>query len=403
MKVGVFIDDYEPEVGGGYTIQSDIFFALIKLANECKHNFVIFTYGKSRSNIDKLLESSKISVIYYKPPNILERLMSEIGLHLPLISIILKRPGKLDRLSRAAGIDIMWFISPASVQVDVPYITIVWDLQHRLQPWFPEVSSNGIWQDRELYHLKSLRRATFIVAGTETGRDEIKYFYNIPSEHIRILPHPTPTYALNADQEVGKAVLTKYAIPEGYLFYPAQFWSHKNHANLLISVKILKNKYGLKLPVVLVGSDKGNLNYIKQLATELDLSTQIHFLGFVPQEDLTPLYRNAFALVYLTFFGPENLPPLEAFALGCPVVASNVPGASEQLGDAALLVDPKSPEQIALTIKTLHDSPELQNTLIKKGHEKASKWTAEDFVRGIFSILDEYESVRRCWETISRE
>jgi glycosyltransferase involved in cell wall biosynthesis len=68
-------------------------------------------------------------------------------------------------------------------------------------------------------------------------------------------------------------------------------------------------------PLVFVGADKGNYQYIRELADELAISAQIYFLGFVPQEDLISLYRKAFAIAYVTFFGPENLPPLEAFAL----------------------------------------------------------------------------------------
>jgi glycosyltransferase involved in cell wall biosynthesis len=134
-----------------------------------------------------------------------------------------------------------------------------------------------------------------------------------------------------------------------------------------------------------------------QRAEELNLSTQVHFLGFVPREDLLSLYHNAFALTYLTFFGPENLPPLEAFALGCPVIASNVSGAQEQLGNAALLVDPKDPNQIALAIKSLHEDISLRYTLIQRGLERAHRWTGKDYVKGVFSILDEFEPIRRCW------
>jgi glycosyltransferase involved in cell wall biosynthesis len=110
------------------------------------------------------------------------------------------------------------------------------------------------------------------------------------------------------------------------------------------------------------------------------------------------LYQNAFALTYMTFFGPDNLPPLEAFALGCPVIASKVSGAEEQLGDAALLVDPKNPEQIADAIFKLYNSPDLRKILIDRGSKRAQKWTGHDYVRNIFSILDEFEAIRRCWK-----
>ena len=118
----------------------------------------------------------------------------------------------------------------------------------------------------------------------------------------------------------------------------------------------------------------------------------------MPQRELAVLYRRALALTYVSFFGPENLPPLEAFALGCPVIAADVPGAREQLGDSALLVDPTRPEEIAQAIRSLHRDPSLRQTLVERGRARAARWTALDFVRGVFAILDEFEAVRRCWE-----
>ena len=102
-----------------------------------------------------------------------------------------------------------------------------------------------------------------------------------------------------------------------------------------------------------VGADHGNLAHVKATVDRLGLADRVHFLGFVPREDLIDLYRQAFALSYVTFFGPENLPPLEAFALGCPVIASEVSGAREQLEDAVLFVDPTSPEQMAEAVVRL--------------------------------------------------
>ena len=129
----------------------------------------------------------------------------------------------------------------------------------------------------------------------------------------------------------------------------------------------------------------------------MDQHVDVAFLGFVPLEDLVALYRGAFALAYVTFFGPENLPPLEAFALGCPVVASDVSGAREQLGEAALLVDPRDPAKIAAGIKALHDDKDLRRRLIENGRARAERWTAKDFVREVFKTFDEFEPVRRCW------
>ena len=182
-----------------------------------------------------------------------------------------------------------------------------------------------------------------------------------------------------------------------YLFYPAQFWAHKNHINLLHAVDRLANVYGRSLDAVFVGADHGNLEHVKSVCSRLGLAGRVHFLGFVPRDDLVSLYREAFALSYVTFFGPENLPPLEAFALGCPVIASNVSGASEQLGDAAIFVDPRSPDDIASAVVRLRDEAGLRERLLVSGKEIARERSSESFVTGALAFLDDFEAVRRCW------
>jgi glycosyltransferase involved in cell wall biosynthesis len=296
----------------------------------------------------------------------------------------------------------VWYLSAGGAgAIDLPYAVPVWDLQHRVQPWFPELSADGKWDAREMYWARCLGRASIVICGTEAGKREIMDLYHVPPDRIKFLPHPTPRFALDNAQSLGddssSYVLGRYNLPKGYLFYPAQFWAHKNHIGVLLAVYLLRERYGIEFPVVFIGSDKGNLRYVKQEIEKLNLNDQVHFLGFVPQKDVVGLYRNAFALTYLSFFGPENLPPLEAFALGCPVIASKVPGAEEQLGNAAMLVDPKSPEQITDAIKRLHEDPLLRQALIEGGVKRALKFTGQDFVKGMFSILDEFESIRRTW------
>jgi glycosyltransferase involved in cell wall biosynthesis len=112
------------------------------------------------------------------------------------------------------------------------------------------------------------------------------------------------------------------------------------------------------------------------------------------------LYKNAFALAYMTLFGPDNLPPLEAFALGCPVLASDISGAREQLGNAALFVNPTNPQEIAEAILKLHHDAQLRSTLKERGIQRARQWTNKDFLNGIFGVLNEFENIRRCWGSL---
>jgi glycosyltransferase involved in cell wall biosynthesis len=297
---------------------------------------------------------------------------------------------------RGHGTEFVWNLAPVTPTFDLPYVAMVWDLQHRLQPFFPEVSAESEWETREQMFRVLLQRATYVVTGNSAGRQEIEQFYQVPRERIRLLPHPTPRFALDARVSDASA-LRKWGLEPGYLFYPAQFWPHKNHTGLLHAVRRLRDQHQLAPPIVLVGSDKSNRQHVERVATDLGIANQLRILGFVDRADLASLYRHAGALVYVSYFGPENLPPLEAMALECPVIASRVSGSQEQFGDAALLVDPRDPGDIAATIARLVSNPALRTELVERGRIRARQFTSDDFVRGAFEMLDEFAAVRGCW------
>jgi len=396
MKVGVCLGDLSNTSGGAYTFQEEVFNSLMKIAKDSHHSFVIFCYSQEPDKLKQKIEGTGIQVVTSPSPSYFRKALTRIVGEIIAFLLMRRRLSRLAPIAKKLGVDFIWFVSNQVACIDIPYITVVWDLQHRLQPWFPEVSARGIWDIREKNYSWFLRRATAIIVGTETGKNEIMDFYQIPPSRVKILPHPTPIHNL-LTTENKKDVLTKYNLPKDYIFYPAQFWPHKNHVNLLIGLKKLRDEYQLSIPAVFVGSDHGNKKFIRKFVDDLNLNKQIYFLGFVSQEELLDLYREALALTYLTFFGPENLPPLEAFFLGCPVIASDIAGAREQLGNCALLVDPKNPDDIASAIKLLHDNETIRKTLVRRGKDRSLKFTGPDYVKGVFKILDDFESIRNCW------
>lgn len=392
MKVGVYLDEYIPQDGGGHTFQSEISSALFELASESGHQFVILS-----SRHKQRLTEAKLELVEYPPPGFIEKLVEALIEIWPGLRNRLDWTSSLEKVARQAGAELIWFLGPRAKSVDLPYVTTVLDLQHRLQPWFPEVSQRGEWENREKHYIRLLQRAAAVITGTKAGKKEIVELYQIPEERVHILPHPTPVHASATKPVDDIARIRNLGVKPGYLLYPAQFWAHKNHINLLLALKQLKEE-GKIFDLALVGADFGNLHYVKEQIKELSLGDLVHILGFVEQQDLLALYRNALALTYVSFFGPENLPPLEAFALGCPVIAAQVNGAEEQLGEAALLVDPKDPNAIASAIVRIANDVQLRAQLIERGRKRAASWTTKDFVRGAFHILDSFEPVRRTWK-----
>lgn len=395
MKVGIVLPDITADVGGGHTFESEVFTAFLEEVNLSTHDYTVFSNSFSIEKTILKFNLANVHFVRHPPRGLIQRGINRI---FSILGRISPRLSKRNESSyRKSQIDVLLFLSPLHPPVDFPYITTVWDLEHRNQPWFPEVSNMGEWYNRERGYSNILGRASFIITGTECGKEEIIRFYNIPPNRIRVIPYPTPRFALEGMNTETTNVARRSGIPGDYLFYPAQFWAHKNHINLLYSLKLLHEEYNIKLSLILVGSDKGNLTHVQKVIAELGLSGYVHILGFVDQDDIVDLYKNALALTFVSFFGPDNLPPLEAFALGCPVIAARIPGAEEQLGDAALLVDPKRPEEIAHAIYLLHSDKNLRDNLTQKGFHRAAAWRGGDYIRSVFAILDEFECVRRCW------
>lgn len=416
MNIALFLNpDILVESGGYYIFEREVLHALILYAENCGHTFYIFG------------TASKILIVEDLPPHVkFVQKVHDSGRNLNLLnflkklylSVASKDPGQflkkaitqlarfflqvesktLDSLTEHR-IDLIWFLGPYCPTMELPYILTVWDLGHLTIPYFPEVSVRGRWDHREELFSKAIKRAAYIIAGTQAGKSEIENFYRVPSERLKIIPFAVPSFETYTYISSSDEILRKYRLKKNYLFYPAQFWPLKNHASLLKAVHLLKRRFDLPFDVVFTGADRGNLDHVKQLVSELKLSQHVHFLGFVPREDMAALYRGAFALTYATFLGPDNLPPLEAFALGCPVIASKVSGAMEQLGDAAILFDPKQPEDIALSIKSLYDDPALREDLIRQGLARAASWSMKDYVTEMISVLDEFSTIRDCWSS----
>lgn len=404
MRVGLFRPVASENIGGGYTFEHEVFERLLECAPTSKHEFVVFEdlgSGKATGKISSFKEA--LSKRPFSVKQLYKILRNVFGPASSVPKMTYRWENKWIRefLVRER-IEFFINVSPEIAILDVPFLMVVWDLQHRLHPFFPEVSSRGEWQRRETFFSQVLKRAAYVVTGTNTNKKEVQTFYGIPEERIRILPHPTPRFALEDGLE-DTSMLAQFRLPPNYIFYPAQFWSHKNHVAILRAILLLKEKNNLRLPVVFTGSDQGNETYIRQLVKTLQLDDQVFFLGYVSRPALRALYQNAFVLCYMSFLGPLNLPPLEAFALGCPVIAADMPGAKEQFEDAAILVNPADELQIAEVLRSVLSDKAKREFLIRRGKERADRFTGSDFAKGLFGLLDEFEPIRQCWPGASQD
>ncbi len=326
----------------------------------------------------------------YIPKSLPSRVVNRLSKSLP-ISIALWRSvaRHLDSFSKAfinEHCDIWIFPAQDSwaYLLPVPALAAIHDLMHRYESRFPEVSENGKYHSREWHYKWVCRWSKGVLVDSNIGKEQVEESYGMQAEHIHILPYVPPKYIYSIDNP--DDFDERYRLPMKYIFYPAQFWEHKNHRALIRAINALKSEFP-DIRLVLVGSRKNAYKSCVELVKQLQLQERVIFLGYVPDEDMPGLYQRARAMVYPTFFGPTNIPPLEAFVTGCPAAVSNIYGMPEQVGDAALLFDPKSDQEITDVMRRLWSDDDLCADLSNRGKKRECLVNSGQFNDKLKNIL----------------
>ncbi|HTN47763.1 MAG TPA: glycosyltransferase family 1 protein [Flavipsychrobacter sp.] len=301
----------------------------------------------------------------------------------------------------AEKVDVLFFLTQSGFDIDFPYMINYWDLAHKTTYAFPEIAMQDNYIRREKLFSALLNKALLILCESEAGIKELKNAYGIFEKKLKLLP-------MFGNMELGKPVdalpvLEKFSLEDNRFFlYPAQFWSLKNHYNLLRAFSLFVATHP-DYKMIFCGSDKGNMEYIKSVVEDLKLNDKVIFAGFVSNDDLTALYQTATAMVFPTFLGPTNMPLLEAARLKCPVLCSDLEGHKEQLGEHALYFEPTRPHEIEAAMNRIADDPVFRITLKEAAYREfsQSKFRLENSLSFLNDIFLEAKAIRKTWGNLN--
>jgi glycosyltransferase involved in cell wall biosynthesis len=197
-------------------------------------------------------------------------------------------------------------------------------------------------------------------------------------KHHHLSPEKITVAYLSADQRFYHsdqyAMPLSQPLPENFIYYPANFWKHKNHDRLLQALCILRDQKNLTVNTIFTGYEQPNGYPLKEKIAEYGLGSQAEIVGYLSLEQIIYIYQHARMLVYPSLFEGFGIPLVEAMGVGCPIAASNSTSVPEVTGDAAVLFDPNSPQSIADAIERVWQDAELQKKLVERGKRRA-----EDF------------------------
>jgi glycosyltransferase involved in cell wall biosynthesis len=362
------------------------------LKNNSEHEYLLF-YGDPEFR--KFCSDSQNCRLVFILPD--ENKLAKIGRKLATL-FDFKSPF-LGRYSviKENKIDIL--INPVSSSVGfhlgLPYIVVIYDVMHRYYPGFPEYSLKARIT-RDLTYKRAAEHSIFTVVDSNQTKEDLVRFYKIRRDKIRVIPSCPPWYISKykdlEDSSINEMV-DKYRMPEKFIFYPAQFWYHKNHIRLIEALYFLREQYRVYVPAVFVGSQKrdskGTLSTMAKLIKKLKMQSQIFNLGYLSEKEVVALYKKSIALVFPSLIGPTNIPIWEAMALGTPVLCSNLFSMPEQIGDAGLLFDPFNVEDMAKKIHRIWTDENLRQEFIQKGYERIKDMTLENYAKKWEKVISE--------------
>ncbi len=245
------------------------------------------------------------------------------------------------------------------------------------------------------FHRAAARRARCVVAVSRNTALDVERIWKIPPERIAVVPEGvTPAYAPVRDGERLRETLRRYGIDSPYFLYLGGFDPRKNLHNMLLAFKRFLLAHGASHRMVLAGDRRGFETYLDGLTEELGLEGMVTFTGFVPEDDLPALYSGAAAFLCVSLYEGFGLPLLEAMACGTPVLASRTSSLPEVVEGAGLLVDPRSPDEIAEGMLKLVEDTGYGEELAERGRERAASFTWD---RAALAVLALYRrAAGRC-------
>jgi glycosyltransferase involved in cell wall biosynthesis len=218
-----------------------------------------------------------------------------------------------------------------------------------------------------------LKRAQRIVAVSAATKQDLIERSHVPEYRICVVyPGIAKVFRDPVTEEHLSAVRARYDLPSTFLLSVGTLEPRKNLQGTLHAYRLLRQRRTGVPPLLLVGASGWRLNEKRLLEGD---EGAVRRLGYVPDQDLAALYATCSAFVYPSFYEGFGLPVVEAMALGAPTITSRVSSLPEVAGDAAVLVDPHQPEDIATAIERILSDQALSARLRQAGMQRAQTFT----------------------------
>ncbi|NTW13744.1 MAG: glycosyltransferase family 4 protein [Candidatus Moranbacteria bacterium] len=270
----------------------------------------------------------------------------------------------------------------------IRHIMVVHDIVPILFPAYRGKLTNRV-HSRAI--MGAIGAADRILAVSKITKRDLILNLGIPEDKIAVAyPDCAPRFRLPVEEVKTGRVMERYGLVPGYIYHGGGLEIRKNTGRLLEAYAELRKKRDNAPPLVISGTIHGKRNRlatdVKGIIGRLGISGHVKLLGFVSDEDVPALYREALLFAFPSLYEGFGLPLVEAFAIGTPVLAGRTAGAvPEVAGTAAMLVDTQDVSEIMVGLEKIMDDASFRETLIERGKERVKDFSWETFSGALLS------------------
>jgi glycosyltransferase involved in cell wall biosynthesis len=234
-------------------------------------------------------------------------------------------------------------------------------------------------------------RSHRVLTVSEASKRDILRYFRVPEKKIDVIYNAIDErFGQPPAAEEIERVRERYQLDGPFILYAGNIKPHKNLERLIEAFHTLRRGGGFdNVRLLIIGDEISKYATLRRAVHRNKLHKYVRFFGFVPDETLASLYRLASVFVFPSLYEGFGLPPLEAMASGTPVITSNVSSLPEVVGDAALLIDPYEPDEIADAMRRVLTDATLRDQMRERGLARAREFSWDRSVRRVREIYDE--------------
>lgn len=280
------------------------------------------------------------------------------------------------------------FLSPDGwlcLSSQVKTINVIHDLNFVHHPEF-----SNFWY-RKYYRFffpRFARKADFLVTVSEFSKEDIVKNYHIDTAKIKVVYNGIANDFFEISEEEKKTVQQQLTGAIPYFIFVGTANRRKNIINILEAFDVFRAK-NHEAKLVFAGMNKYWDREMRSFLQKMQFSKDVIFTGYIPTVQLNKIISSSVALLYPSLFEGFGVPIVEAFACGLPVITSRVTAMPEVAGDAALLVDPFSVDEIVSAMERIFTDKKLCQDLILKGKKRIPLFQWSKSAHDLWQIIED--------------